>query len=238
MAGFLYEEVAWPHATLQFGGRLDHTRYAPEGGLPNRDFTEWSGSVGLLVRPAAANDNFVIAAQPGARGASARARGAVFLRPPPRQLRVSRSATPISSPNARSASTLALRARGARFEGEVSFFRNDIDNFIFRNPISDEEFAEREDEFDDRFNVEHGGEQDDPHGGDLPYVEFVGRDATLWGFEAHGDVKLNRWTAEFTFDMVRGTLSDTDRDLPRMPPYRGIVGLRYAQRRLPGGHAR
>ena len=61
VASFLYEEVAWPHATVQFGGRLDHTRYAPEGGLPNRDFTEGSGSVGLLIRPAAANDNFVIA---------------------------------------------------------------------------------------------------------------------------------------------------------------------------------
>ena len=104
---------------------------------------------------------------------------------------------------------------GARFEGEVTFFRNDIDNFIFRNPISDEEFAEREDEFDDRFNVEHGGEQDDPHGGELPFVEFVGRDATLWGFEAHGDVKLNRWTAEFTFDMVRGdALGDRRSDCP------------------------
>ena len=30
-------------------------------GCPNRDFTEWSGSVGLLFRPEAANDNFVIA---------------------------------------------------------------------------------------------------------------------------------------------------------------------------------
>ena len=44
--------------------------------------------------------------------------------------------------------------------------------------------------------------------------------------EAHGDVKMNRWTAEFTFDMVRGTLDDTSEDLPRMPPYRGLVGLR------------
>ena len=35
-AGFLYEEVAWPHATLQFGGRLDHTRYVPEGDCRTR----------------------------------------------------------------------------------------------------------------------------------------------------------------------------------------------------------
>jgi iron complex outermembrane receptor protein len=65
----------------------------------------------------------------------------------------------------------------------------------------------------------------------------VGRDATLWGFEAHGDVKMNRWTAEFTFDMVRGSLSETGEDLPRMPPYRGIVGLRYDQGGFQAGTA-
>lgn len=229
VAGFLYEEVAWPHATLQFGGRLDHTRYAPEGGLPNTNFTEASGSVGLLVRPAAANDNFVIALS------LARA-----ARPPALEelyffgRHLGNFAFEIGNPNLQPERALgvdlALRARGSRFEGEISFFRNDINNFIFRNPISDEEFEEREDEFNDRFNVDHasdGGDHD--HGGDLPYVEFVGRDATLWGVEAHGDVKMNRWTAEFTFDMVRGALSATSEDLPRMPPYRGLVGLRYDQ---------
>jgi iron complex outermembrane receptor protein len=123
-----------------------------------------------------------------------------------------------------------LRARGERFEGEFTLFRNDINHFIFRNPISDEEFAEREEEFDDRFNIQHegGGDGEDAHGGDLPYVEFVGRDATLWGVEAHGDVKFtSQWIGEFTFDMVRGSLDDTGEDLPRMPPYRGIVGVRY-----------
>ena len=32
-AAFLYEEVESPHATLQFGGRFDHAKYEPEGGL-------------------------------------------------------------------------------------------------------------------------------------------------------------------------------------------------------------
>ena len=69
-------------------------------------------------------------------------------------------------------------------------------------------------------------------------MEFVGRDATLWGFEAHGDVKFTeQWTAEFTFDLVRGTLSDTDENLPRMPPYRGIVGLRYQNAGFQAGTA-
>ncbi|MEZ5287941.1 MAG: hypothetical protein R2712_24715 [Vicinamibacterales bacterium] len=45
--------------------------------------------------------------------------------------------------------------------GEITFFRNDIRDFIFRTPLSDEEFEAREEEFDARFGVEHeeeGGE--------------------------------------------------------------------------------
>jgi iron complex outermembrane receptor protein len=34
-------------------------------------------------------------------------------------------------------------------------------------------------------------------------------------------------TAEFTFDMVRGALDGSGEPLPRIPPYRGIAGLRY-----------
>jgi iron complex outermembrane recepter protein len=238
VAGFLYEEVAWPHATLQFGGRVDHTRYAPEGTLPNRDFTEFSGSVGVLVRPAAANDNFVIAASL-ARAARPPALEELYYFGP----HLGNFAFEIGNPNLEPERALgfdlALRARGSRFEGEVSVFRNGIDNFIFRNPISDEEFEDREEEFDDRFGVVHDeGDGEDAHGGDLPFVEFVGRDATLWGVEAHGDVKMTgQWTAEFTFDMVRGTLTDTDENLPRIPPYRGIVGLRYGRGGFQAGTA-
>jgi len=241
LAAFLYEEVAWPHATLQFGGRLDHTRYAPKGGLPERGFTEASASVGLLIRPAAANDNFVIAASV-ARAARPPALEELYFFGP----HLGNFAYEIGNPDLEAERALgldlALRARGNRFEGEISFFRNSISNFVFRNPISDEEFEEREEEFDDRFNIEHGeeGEGDDGHGhGEgLPYVEFVGRDSTLWGFEAHGDLKFTpEWTGEFTFDMVRGTLDDTGEDLPRIPPYRGILGLRYQKNGFQAGTA-
>src|SRR4029079_366806 len=186
-----------------------------DGGLRNTDFTEFSGSVGALVRPAAANDNFVIAAS------LARA-----ARPPALEelyfygRHLGNFAYEIGNPNLAPERglgfDLALRARGRRFEGEISLFRNDISNFIFRNPISDDEFAARHGEFDLRFNTETEG--NDP-GGELQYFEFVGRDATLWGAEAHGDLKFTaQWIGEFTFDMVRGTLNDTNENLPRMPP--------------------
>ena len=135
---------------------------------------------------------------------------------------------------------LALRARGNRFEGEISFFRNDISNFVFRNPISDEEFEEREEEFDDRFNIEHGEEarRRSRTAAICRTSSSSGATATLWGFEAHGDLKFTPdWTGEFTFDMVRGTLDDTGEDLPRIPPYRGILGLRYQKNGFQAGTA-
>jgi iron complex outermembrane receptor protein len=48
-AAFAYEELAWPHVTLQFGGRVDRTNYRPAGESA-RDFTNGSLSAGVLLR--------------------------------------------------------------------------------------------------------------------------------------------------------------------------------------------
>ena len=37
----------------------------------------------------------------------------------------------------------SLRWRHRRLGGELTYFRNSIDNYIFRNPLTDEEFIER-----------------------------------------------------------------------------------------------
>ena len=50
-SAFTYQEAVWPHLTVQFGGRVEHQRFTPAGGLPPRDFTNVSGSAGLLLRP-------------------------------------------------------------------------------------------------------------------------------------------------------------------------------------------
>lgn len=88
-------------------------------------------------------------------------------------------------------------------------FRNDIKHYVFRNPLSEEEFHDREEEFAERFGAEEPEGEEHDHG-EFPFVEFVGRDSTIAGFEAHGDVKLGGGlTLEATFDLVRGELSDT-----------------------------
>jgi iron complex outermembrane receptor protein len=210
VAAFAYEEAAWPHATLQFGARIDHTRYQPEGGLPDRNFTEWSASVGLLIKPKAANDDVVIAASL-ARAARAPALEELYFYGP----HLGNFAFEIGNPNLEAERAVgfdvAVRARGPRFEGEVSFFRNDINNFIFRSPTGEEEE-------------------------DLPVIVFTGSDALLTGLEAHGDLKFTpEWIAEFTYDYVWGELSESGDPLPRMPPYRVLLGLRYQKNGFQAG---
>lgn len=227
-AGFIYEELKFPHATFQFGARVDRTSYEPAGGLPARDFTEASGSLGLLIQPEAASDNFVIALSLARAARNPALEELYFFGAHPGNL-----AFEIGNPNLESERGLgfdvSLRGRSNRFEGEVTFFRNNIKNYVFRNPLSEDEFHDREEEFHERFDVHEEEEEEGGHDhGEFPFVEFTGRDATLTGFEAHGDVKLtNELTLEATFDMVRGELSDSGDPLPRIPPYRLLTGLTY-----------
>ena len=53
-------------------------------------------------------------------------------------------------------------------------------------------------------------------------------DSILQGIESHADFGLtSQLFAEVGLDYVRGTLRATDQPLPRIPPLRGQVGLRY-----------
>ena len=113
----------------------------------------------------------------------------------------------------------------------MTYFRNDIRNFIFRRQMDDEEFEAREEAFVARFGGrEPAGHthEEEAHDEALAIVEFLGSDARLQGIEAHADVRLtSRLSAEVGLDYVRGQLKDEGAPLPRMPPLRGRVGLRY-----------
>jgi len=233
---FLYEEFTWPHVTFQFGGRFDRTSFDPDSTvLPARDFNEFSGSLGLLLRPAAAQDSFVIALSLARAARNPALEELYFFGPHPGNF-----AFEIGNPSLGSERALgfdlSLRARTSRIRGEVTFFTNSINDFIFRNPISAEEFEEREEEFDERFGV-----VDEPGGGhahedEFQFVEFVGADSRLFGVEAHADINLTaNLIAEATFDLVRGELSDSGDPLPRIPPFRFIPGLRYQKDALQFG---
>jgi iron complex outermembrane receptor protein len=230
-AAFLYEEITWPHVTVQFGSRLDHTRFSPSGER-ELDFTNVSGSAGLLLRPAAANDNLTIAASV-ARAARNPALEELFFF----GLHHGNFAVEAGNPTLGSERAfgvdLSLRWRAARGSGEVTYFRNSIDDFIFRRIIDREEFEAREAEFIARFGGrepaghEHGGAGEEEED-DLAFVEFTGEDALLQGVEAHADFQITtQFAVEAGVDYVRGSLRGSGEPLPRMPPLRGRVGVRY-----------
>jgi iron complex outermembrane receptor protein len=128
---------------------------------------------------------------------------------------------------------LSMRWRGKRTSGEITYFRNDINDFIFRNSITEEEFEEREEEFEGWHGRppaghEHEeGEEGEAH--EEPFfIEYVARDALLHGVEAHADFAItSRLFVEVGADYVHGSQKDTDDPLPRIPPFRFRGGLRY-----------
>ncbi len=218
-AAFFYEELTWPHVTFQFGARANRASFDPEGGLPSRNFTDVSGSLGLLLRPAAADDRLTVAFSLARAARNPALEELYFFGPHPGNF-----AFEIGNPNLQSERALgfdaSLRWRVPRVSGEVTYFRNSIDDYIFRNPIS-------EDEFDDRYG--HPVEEEDEEGhGEFPFIEFVGADSLLQGVEAHSDFDLgNGIDAELGVDYVRGELRATHQFLPRIPPLRVRAGLRY-----------
>ncbi|MEZ5290916.1 MAG: TonB-dependent receptor [Vicinamibacterales bacterium] len=230
-AGFLYEELTWPHFTFQFGGRVDRTSFEPRGGLPGRDFTEFSTSIGALFRPRAAADNLVIAASIARAARNPALEELYFFGPHAGNLTYEVGNPDLKAERANGVD-LSVRGRSNRVQAEITVFYNRIDDFIFRSPLTDEAFGAREEEFDARFGVSHAGEGDeaDAHGSEFPFAEYTAADATLYGLEGHADVTITQALgAEFTWDLVRAERVSDGTPLPRIPPMRLMGGLRYTR---------
>ena len=240
-AAFLYEEITWPHVTLQFGGRIDRINYEPVG-EERRDFTAGSGSFGLLLRPAAADDRVTIAVS-AARAARIPALEELFFFGPHPGNFAFEVGNPDLEPEHAIGFDLSFRWRGTRASGEVTYFRNGIRDFVFTAPLSEEDFEDREGEFAGRFPTRGIGDGEEESGhehGEFPIIEYVGADSVLQGVEAHGDFALTpQLFLELQADYVHGTVSDTGDPLPRMPPFRFGTGLRWQRNAFQvGGHLR
>jgi iron complex outermembrane receptor protein len=207
VAGFLYEEVAWHHVTLQGGGRLDHAVYAPKRtDLPGRAFTEFSGSAGLLYNPKLAGHRMTLAMSLARAARYPALEELYFHGPHPGNFAYEIGNDGLEAERALGFDA-SLRLRFARLSTEFTYFRNDIANYIFRKPVSGSSVGD-----DDGF----------------PVIRYVGLDSVLQGVELHGDASLaSRWLAEFGLDYVLGHLKGTGEALPRIPPLRGRLGLRY-----------
>jgi iron complex outermembrane receptor protein len=234
-ATFLYEEVTWPHVTFQFGGRVDHTSYQPNG-EPERSFTSGSGSLGLLLRPSAADDRLTIAVS-AARAARNPALEELFYFGPHPGNFAFEIGNPDLDPEHALGFDVSLRWRTPRVTGEITYFWNDISDYLFRAPLSEEDFEARLGEFGARFPSRDIAEEESVEEEEaLPIVEYVAADSVLQGLEAHSDIQLTSQLAvELGLDYVRGTLTASDEPLPRIPPLRFRGGLRYQRNAFQAG---
>jgi iron complex outermembrane receptor protein len=208
VAAFLYEEVTFsPHATFQFGGRIDHAGFTPAQDEPSRSFNNFSGSLGLLLHP---SDATTVAFSLARAARNPALEELYYHGPHPGNNAVENGDPDLASETA-VGFDVSVRARGSRGSGEVTYFYNKIDNFIFREPT---------DEVED----------------DLPVTFFRAGNSTLQGIESHIDVVVSQWVGlEGGVDYVRGELTSSDQPLPRMPPLRGRAGVRLQHNAFQAG---
>jgi iron complex outermembrane receptor protein len=200
---FAFEEASVGRWRYQFGARFEQQEVdVASDELEDRSFNGLSGSAGVVFVPTETY-TFALSLSHSARLPVAEE---LYYNGP----HEATSQFQIGDPNLRRESgngiDLALRKRAGRFTGEISFFRQQFDGYIFENP---------------------SGEIED----DLPVFVFAQRDATFSGMEGHADIDLlhvdpNHLTLELTFDYVRANLQNGG-SLPFIPPMRYGVGLRY-----------
>jgi iron complex outermembrane receptor protein len=207
-SAFIYEEVvASPHANLQFGGRVERSMFKPKELEPERNFTNFSGSLGLLLLP---SDSSTIALSFARASRNPALEELYFHGPHPGNNAIENGNPDLESEHALGFDA-SFRWRHPRASGELTFFVNKINNFIFR---------------------EISGEVEE----ELPVTFFAQGNARLEGFESHADFRLgDAWWVEGGLDYVRGTLTSTDQPLPRMPPLRGRAGLRFQKNAFQAG---
>ena len=90
----------------------------------------------------------------------------------------------------------------------MTLFANTIDDFIFRNPMSAEEFEEREEEFDERFGV-----VDEPGDGHAHSTSFRSSSSSgptadcLASRRMPTSMLTDNLVGELTYDLVQGSLT-------------------------------
>jgi iron complex outermembrane recepter protein len=208
-AVFALETLDFERAALQFGGRVETNRYSPQetesrGVLPKRNFTGFSGAVGVRVRTWE-NGAFVANYSHSYRAPALEE--LYNLGPHPGNL-----AFEIGDPNLErelgNSLDFGLRHSSKRLRFEANGFYYHIDNFVFLAPTG---------------NIEDG----------LTEAVYTQGTSRFVGTEARVDAALhpNVWL-NLGLDYVNAKLTDDDTPLPRIPPLRGRVGMEFRFKNL------
>ena len=121
---------------------------------------------------------------------------------------------------------LGISYANDNFFASLSFFINDVDNYVYLMDMHEEEHHDEDEDHDEE---EHEEGHDD-HGG-LILANYLQEDAELDGYEleigrvfnlASGDLEVS-----FSRDVVNGNLS-SGMNIPRMSPARNIYSVGYS----------
>ena len=205
---YMLEEVDLGSAKIEWGLRYDWTRADPLqedpdsniGEIRDRSFHSLSGSLGVLY-------NHPSGLTLGASAARA------FRTPDVNELysegpHLAAYAFEVGNPSLQGEIGRGLdvfvRFGSDRMRAEVTGFYNDIKDYVYGEDTG-------------RLSRVL-----------LPIYQFRGNDAVFSGFEAGVDVDVGRGVAvEVVASSVNGSLKDTDRALPLVPPLKGHVAVKY-----------
>jgi iron complex outermembrane receptor protein len=208
-AVFALETLDFERVGFQFGGRVEHNAYNPEG-PEDRSFTGFSGAAGVRFRlwPGGA---FVFNYT---RSHRAPALEELYNFGP----HVGNLTFEIGNPELTSETSdgfdFSLRHQSERFRAEANFYYYRLSDFVFLAPVDEDE--------DGAADIEDG----------LTVARYLQGDSRYVGTEIDLDFALHEqlWL-NLGFDAVDAQLEDGT-PLPRIPPVRGRVGLDWRFRSL------
>ncbi len=210
-AVFAFEEVERGAWRLQFGARYERQDVTAETeGINDLSFDALSGSFGIVYQPGQ-DYSLGISLSRSTKLPNAEE---LFSNGP----HIATNAFEIGDPNLDEETSLGLdvtlRKVSGPLTGEITFFANRFDDYIFEQATGEEEDG-------------------------LPVFRYVQRDAEFRGAELSGVWELfhgepNHLDVEVGADFVRAELRDTGEPLPRIPSRRYRLGLHYQGDRFQG----
>jgi iron complex outermembrane receptor protein len=198
---FGLEELTFEKVRFQFGGRIENTRYSPEG-LPQRSFTGASGSAGIFL-PLWKDGAFVTNYTHSYR---APALEELYNRGPHIGNLTFEIGNALLQWESSDGVDAAIRHNARRLRAEASFFYYGIEDFVYLAPSG---------------SVNEG----------LIEAGYSQADARFAGTEMGLDIGLHEvlWL-NLGLDYVNAKLTASDQPLPRIPPLRGRAGFEYRAR--------
>lgn len=195
-AAFGLQTIDFEKFAVQFGGRVEHNGYTPDG-LRDRSFTGFSGSAGIRVGLSASNV-FVANYTHSYR---APALEELYNNGPHPGNLTFEIGDPNLSRERGDGIDLSLRHNSGRVRAEANFFYYKIKDFVYLAPTG---------------NIEDG----------LIEADYSQGDSRFTGTELRFDAGLtkNIWLLS-SLDYVNAELTNTSTPLPRIPPLRARVGF-------------